>query len=85
MDRCIICGWRMSKDDANGCVPGNCCFRPDDPTEQRKLGKRRALVQRATETVKAAWAASGETPFPLYDREARAIAVSVIQLYEEPR
>lgn len=46
-ERCIICGWTLAKDQANGCVPGDCCYRPDDPVEQQRLRERRERFKRA--------------------------------------
>jgi hypothetical protein len=83
-ERCIICGWTLAKDQAFGCVPGRCSYRPDDPAEQDRLRKRRDLVKRATKAVEDSWSAHGEVPFPLYSTEAREIAAAVIRVVETP-
>lgn len=45
--RCPICDWPMADSRDNGCVLGDCCYRPDDPAEQRRLQERRAALAKA--------------------------------------
>jgi hypothetical protein len=40
--RCPVCDWPMASDQSQGCIPGDCCYRPDDPAEQERIRKRRA-------------------------------------------
>jgi hypothetical protein len=50
--RCPVCDWPMAETQAEGCVPGDCSYRPDDPTEQRRISERRkALSASATHRV----------------------------------
>lgn len=82
MERCVVCGWPLAKDQAAGCIPGDCSFRPDDPAEQRRVRERREQIARVRDAVKAAWQEQGDVPFPLYDCEAQSIAERAIRAYE---
>jgi hypothetical protein len=42
------------------------------------------MVEKARRAVQTAWAAQGEVPFPLYDREAEAIARAVMEAMRTP-
>lgn len=46
-ERCPICDWPMAETMEKGCVPGNCCYRPEDPAEQRRIDERRATLASA--------------------------------------
>lgn len=35
MGNCGACGWSLAKTAAEGCVAGDCSYRPDDPEEKR--------------------------------------------------
>ena len=35
--RCPVCDWAFAESSDKGCVPGNCSYRPDDPTEQERI------------------------------------------------
>lgn len=39
--RCPICRWPLAPRMEDGCIPGNCSYRPDDPSEQRVVKRRR--------------------------------------------
>jgi hypothetical protein len=39
---CPICDWPMADSQEHGCIPGDCCYRPDDPAEQERIRRRRA-------------------------------------------
>ena len=41
-DRCPVCDWPMATMAAEGCVPGNCSYRPDSPLERQRILERRA-------------------------------------------
>lgn len=43
-EQCPICDWPMADSQANGCIPGDCCYRPDDPAEQRRISERRKAL-----------------------------------------
>ena len=34
--RCGACGWTLAASASEGCVPGDCAYRPDDPAEKRQ-------------------------------------------------
>ena len=39
---CEICGWSLAKSADEGCVPGNCSYRPPEGTDEyRRIQKRR--------------------------------------------
>ncbi len=42
--RCKICGWTLAATVREGCVEGNCSYRPDDPAERKRISARRALI-----------------------------------------
>lgn len=42
IQRCEICDWPLAESQAKGCVPGDCCYRPDMPAEQERIRRRRA-------------------------------------------
>lgn len=39
--QCPICGWTMADSQEEGCIPGDCSYRPQDPAEQRRIRERR--------------------------------------------
>lgn len=40
--RCEICGWTLAKSVDDGCVPGNCSYRPEPGTDEyERIQKRR--------------------------------------------
>lgn len=40
---CAVCDWPLAADAKSGCVPGNCCYRPDPGSDEgRKIAQRRA-------------------------------------------
>jgi predicted Zn-ribbon and HTH transcriptional regulator len=40
--RCEVCDWPLAADAKSGCVPGNCCYRPhEDSDEGRRIAQRR--------------------------------------------
>jgi len=43
--RCPVCDWPLAKNASEGCVPGNCCYRPDDPGERERLRVRREWLK----------------------------------------
>ena len=48
MDRCPICDWPMAKSPEEGCVPGDCSYRPDpmrSPDEYARVQRNRKLQQ----------------------------------------
>lgn len=52
--RCEICNWPLAKEQAKGCIPGDCSYRPDDPAEQQRIRERRAaLAQEAVNLEEA--------------------------------
>lgn len=46
--RCEICDWPLSADVKDGCVPGNCCYRPVGEVERARIAARRAEVAART-------------------------------------
>lgn len=41
-DRCPICDWPFAATAKDGCVPGNCCYRPRDGYDEwRRIAERR--------------------------------------------
>jgi hypothetical protein len=42
--RCPVCDWPMASSPEKGCVPGDCCYRPGDPAEQRRISERRKAL-----------------------------------------
>lgn len=43
IERCEVCDWPLAKTLAEGCVPGNCGYRPDRGSDEyRRIQKRRA-------------------------------------------
>lgn len=51
-NRCPICDWPMADSRENGCVTGDCSYRPADPAEQRRIEKRRAALSPSCETCR---------------------------------
>lgn len=46
--RCEVCNWPLAASVAEGCVPGNCSYRPDpDSDEGRWIQQRREELRRA--------------------------------------
>lgn len=46
--RCEICGWTLKTDPKDGCVSGNCSYRPDiGSPEGIRIGERRAALTRS--------------------------------------
>jgi hypothetical protein len=48
-DRCQVCGWPLAKSRDQGCVVGDCSFRPQEGTESYRITqlRRKALAERA--------------------------------------
>ena len=48
-NRCPICEWPMAKSAHEGCVPGNCSYRPEHGTPEwnRVQRNRQALAEQA--------------------------------------
>lgn len=47
-DRCPVCDWPLASTLKDGCVPGNCAYRPDpDSTEGRRIAERRRQLAAA--------------------------------------
>lgn len=44
--RCPICEWPLARSAKEGCVLGDCCYRPDRPAEQAALAANRATFAR---------------------------------------
>lgn len=43
--RCPVCDWPMAATVQEGCVPGNCSYRPDEGSaEWRRIKARRAAL-----------------------------------------
>jgi hypothetical protein len=43
--RCEVCDWPLAESANQGCVPGNCCYRPNGDTDEgRRIYKRAAEV-----------------------------------------
>jgi len=53
MKRCPICDWPLVDDPKDGCVDGNCSYRPDpqtSPDEYARIQRNReALAERQAE------------------------------------
>jgi hypothetical protein len=47
VERCPICDWPLAASTREGCVAGNCSYRPSDPAEQARLRLRRRDVAEA--------------------------------------
>lgn len=44
--RCPVCDWLMAPSADEGCVPGNCCYRPEyGSPEYRQIQERRRELQ----------------------------------------
>lgn len=53
--RCRICGWPLAADRANGCVDGNCAYRPTQGGEVwHKIVRRREHFERLDRAAKGA-------------------------------
>jgi hypothetical protein len=39
--RCEVCDWPLAATAAEGCVPGNCSYRPQDGEERARILRRR--------------------------------------------
>lgn len=48
MKRCLICDWPLAQDERDGCVDGNCSYRPQEGSEEwhRCRRNREALIER---------------------------------------
>jgi hypothetical protein len=70
--RCPVCDWLMAPSLDEGCVPGNCCYRPTEgSSEYRRVEERkRGLQQEEREGA--------------YETTATA-AYSALQLLQEER
>jgi hypothetical protein len=42
--RCKVCNWPLAASVQQGCVPGNCSYRPSDPQEQARVRERREAL-----------------------------------------
>jgi hypothetical protein len=44
--RCDICDWPLKDKIEDGCIPGNCCYRPDEgsPEYYRAKARRAELI-----------------------------------------
>lgn len=64
--RCVICDWPLKERMEDGCIPGNCSYRPLDRShEWDLLTHRRALVERMkAELISLGW----ESPAALSSR-----------------
>lgn len=41
-ERCPVCDWLMAPSPDEGCVPGNCCYRPvEGSAEHRRIQERK--------------------------------------------
>ncbi len=60
--RCEVCGWTLAKSGANGCVPGNCSYRPasDSPAGKRIDARRKALAARKSTPPKPCATCGGD-------------------------
>jgi hypothetical protein len=58
-------------------------FRCDDCGTPLELAIEDPALARVTDAIKAAWQSFGEVPFPLYDREAEALARAAIKANAE--
>ena len=46
-NRCEVCGWTLARTAEDGCVPGNCSYRPADGSlEAARIRNRRAELAR---------------------------------------
>lgn len=48
MLRCPICDWPLANSVDEGCIPGNCSYRPDphaSPEEYARIQRRREVVK----------------------------------------
>jgi len=44
--RCIICGWPLASRREDGCVPGDCSYRPREGSDEWvRIQRRRAELQ----------------------------------------
>jgi hypothetical protein len=70
-DRCPICAWPLAATMEQGCVIGNCSYRPGDHREDelRNLKKRREHWEATTRIIAEAYAASlADFTMPLLKR-----------------
>ena len=50
-NRCEVCGWTLARTAEDGCVPGNCSYRPADGSlEAARIRDRRADLERRRTT-----------------------------------
>jgi hypothetical protein len=64
--RCAVCGWTLAKSPNEGCVQGNCCYRPQDSPFQETWLKRAKMLNEiigiASASVKPPAAAAASPP-----------------------
>lgn len=51
MKRCPICEWPLADDPKDGCVEGNCSYRPDpqaSPDEYARVQRNRMAAKQAS-------------------------------------
>lgn len=72
--RCFVCGWTLAKEASQGCVPGNCSYRPEVATAEymriqpnrEKLHRERELLLRHPEWRPVCRMCSGSKIHPSY-------------------
>lgn len=52
-DRCRRCGWPLAKSIREGCVPGNCSYRPEEGSEEWKRMRDRDTARAALDSYLA--------------------------------
>ncbi len=52
--RCEVCGWTLAENEHEGCVPGNCSYRPEGHDELQRIRKRRAELAKSNGTKQVA-------------------------------
>jgi hypothetical protein len=46
LQRCAVCDWPLAKNASDGCVAGNCSYRPPEGTDEfRRVEKRRRALE----------------------------------------
>jgi hypothetical protein len=46
MTQCEVCGWTLKEKIEDGCVPGNCSYRPEQGSEEyRRIQERRVWLK----------------------------------------
>ena len=47
-NRCEVCGWPLAASASEGCVPGNCSYRPPEGTDEyRRIQQRREALKKS--------------------------------------